>query len=541
MPNIRKLFFPFLTLTVTLSALVPWFIVQLNRSVNSDVAWLSICAQRYISGVPLIEGCYDTNPPLSVLIYTPPYYLSRMTGIEPYYSIYILVFALVALACFFTYKILSYWDFISKNERIIFTLAFAASVTIMTTISFAEREHLTALSLVPFVLAQYSITKKIALPGLIKYPPLALGALMMMIKPHYGLLPTILIIHRAVSQKRISVITDPDFLFLAFFTITYITAVFLWFPDFINTVLPDVISYYLPYNDPTSTLASIKILAFPIIALLTVSYIFFKNNRAKGDFFFICSLGALACLIAYFVQMKGFYYQLLPTYAFLLPAFFTILYSGVIYLAKGKISSDAATFLICVAIFTTAYYRTPLRFSYPSHGDYINSPLSKYIKKNCGKPCSYLVTNINIDIVSQTAFYIGGNYATRFSAYWYHPVLENGFGISKERLSSAEYKEKTAKDRARFAEYSAQDLRRFKPNVIMILSNSPEGRDDIPPFDYFGFFSIDPSFRKIAKNYKKTDIFSVDRSYFYKGTRLDYKYILNWDVYTLKQDNNGDE
>ena len=54
--------FPFWLLSFVL--LLPWIYVQHQTSINSDVAWLSICADRFLNGGSMLRDCYDTNPPL---------------------------------------------------------------------------------------------------------------------------------------------------------------------------------------------------------------------------------------------------------------------------------------------------------------------------------------------------------------------------------------------------------------------------------------------------------------------------------------------
>ena len=85
----------------------------------------------------------------------------------------------------------------------------------------------------------------------------------------------------------------------------------------------------------------------------------------------------------------------------------------------------------------------------------------------------------------------------------------------------------------RFAGYTAQDLERFAPNVMLILTSPAEGSDS-PAFDYFDYFSQNPEFQKQAEKYEKIGIFKTDRAFYFRDTRYDYEHILTWDVYKRK-------
>ena len=191
-------------------------------------------------------------------------------------------------------------------------------------------------------------------------------------------------------------------------------------------------------------------------------------------------------LIVFIIQMKGFTYHRLPFYSLLFPLGFLLLHNFT------KLKPLA---LFIPLIFISSYAFSPPSPSYATHSTYKNSELLSYINEQCTTPCAYFMTHENMDITSQIAFYSGHDYATRFPAFWFAPMIED----------------KT--DKLRFTNYIAEDLERHNPSLLLIHENT----DFIKPY--------------LLSKYKKIDTLTLDRAYFYSGTKYDFEYLLTWDVY----------
>ncbi len=519
---------PLITGLILCAALLPWLVVQWNRSVNGNVAWLSICAQRWLNAQDTLfsDICYDTNPPLSILLYTPPAYLSALTGLEQYYAIYICVIILIALSVINVILILKKFSFFSLPEKLVIVSSYILSITLISSISFADKDHIISILVLPYALAQLSITWRLSIHKYAKYSSLILGTLAILIKPHYVLVSLLFLSHRAWLQKRWRLILDADSILIVAFPLIYAAILGIWFQDFLTVMLPDIVRYYLPYLNQPKTYSDLRNFSVWIIVALTLAALAIDKEKYKSDFLFLMTFCALIGLLVYYMQMKGLDYQLLPVFQFLLPSLALGLHAALKkYLSKpGEILIGLGVILSFV---TYAYYRAPLRLNYPTHQDYKNSELAKYIEQNCGTPCSFMVTHENMEIASQIGFYIKGKYATRFPGYWFIPIME---GTPFPDKGTATISPEIQKERTRFAGYVAQDIKSFKPSLIMVLTTPAQGSTK-SAFDYFDYFSLNPEFQKEVKNYKSIEEFSTDRSYFFRDTRHDYRYILTWKVY----------
>ena len=511
---------------------------QFRLAINPDTAWLTSCAHRYYEGIPLINGCYDTNPPLSTLIYVPSIALSDLTAIKIYYSVYITIFALIILSTVLTYLIIKKRSFLSKEEHQIVVVAYITAVVISPQYDFSQRDHLIVVTAIPFFLTQISITKKIPINSLLSHLSLAFGTLMIMVKPHYGLFPSLLIIHRLITQKRIGVIFDRDFIYLSSGSLVYAATLFIFFPDFIITILPDILNYYIPYNNEDGVKSLLTPYILPVLLLSAAAFTATHKNRERQYFYASCWLGTLCALLAFHIQAKGFYYQIIPAKTFFLISCSLTVFSFARYLLKDKDKHLLLTPLASLLIIAIPLYKSYKYSSqFPTHDYFLKAPLTQFIKAECGSPCSYYMTYPHMSLNTQTSFYIGDAFASRFPAFWFFPAMEAHLGVSEEIIETKQYKERIEADKGRFSDYVVEDLKKYRPRLLLVYKEKPDHKGTV--FNYFEYFSTNSDFKKIMEKYKRNGEFSIDRQGYLKGTSFDSPLIQQWDVYILKETNNN--
>ncbi|PJB72606.1 MAG: hypothetical protein CO093_02710 [Alphaproteobacteria bacterium CG_4_9_14_3_um_filter_47_13] len=182
--------------------LLPWFVVQSQLSINGDTAWLLTAARRLLDGGMMSTDFYETNPPLSVLYHIPPVFLAKILAVPEYILVFLYFSGLIALSACAVNAVLKSWDFLETEQRYMIVAAFLVGNTILTAIALGEREHIIFLGLMPFLLAQLSLTWKHPLSRKLLWVLMIFGTFAVLLKPHYGLLPTLLLVHRMIVQKR---------------------------------------------------------------------------------------------------------------------------------------------------------------------------------------------------------------------------------------------------------------------------------------------------------------------------------------------------
>lgn len=523
MDRTNKIFHIYLWILSTI-ALIPWLSVQYQQSVNCDVSWLTVCVKRMLSGIPMSQGCFDTNPPLNVLIYAPFVFISEIFAFKIYDVIFWGTLFVIILFTFVTYKTIKCFKYFDDREVFLISLGSLCTLTIIPTLSFAERDHFIAIAILPLVLTQLCITYKHHISWKLKYFTLITGALALLIKPHFGLIAAFIFIHRAINYKSIiKVIKSADFIIISTFSIAYIGIIYVFFQDFITVMLPDILRFYLNYNDPQRVYSYAKIYAlFTVTCLIITMFISQIGKRNILSIICMCSLLALAVFV---IQMKGFSYHRLPFYALLFPMISALIYDfGRKKLnLNTRLKSSIFLHIIIAAIFLSSYAFSPLRAGYPTHKDYENNELITYMNKHCQQPCSYFMTYQNMDISSQIAFYSGHTYATRFPSYWFQPAFEG----SVPTASDEKYDESITDAQLRYANYIIDDFKTMHPTLLFIL----RAADGSPTNFAKRFAANTPEMVAILSTYQSIGTFSIDRAYFYRDTNYDFEHIITWDVY----------
>jgi hypothetical protein len=504
---------------ITALLLAPWFVYVCQMSINGDTAWLLIAAERLLGGGHMLSDVYENNPPLSLLIHVPPVLLAKAAGLPLYAGALVFFFALIGLSVWAVSALLKRLDFLDEMDRTALLAGFAAAITIMPSISFGEREHILLLGLMPFTLGQLALTWGYRLPRNIAWPVFGLGAVAILLKPHYGVLPVFFLLHRAVKNKSLGFLRDADFIILSAVTALYIVGVWLFFPDYAQ-ILPDALALYV--SSGASPFAFPALLQHVILfsAFLGIEATLSALKGKRRELMILLYGSALLCLVPYAVQMKGFYYHLIPAMGFFLTGLaFTLQSYARQYIKPAhwqKIVSLAAIILL-------AYGNTPLLWAYPSHSDYKNLPMAAQLEKHCPAPCTYFAFHDTLEILSQTTLYTDATHASRFPSLWFLPAIYNGTGLDPAQ-------QKILKDK--YAGYVAKDLERYQPEVLFLMSNSVFA--DGQSFDLARYFSSNTQFSKVMRNYRKTGSFTMNRADYLRGTDLDGDLMLAYDVYTKR-------
>lgn len=510
--NPEKLFWPLLILAV-----LPWFWLHAQMAINLDVAWLMTGALRLLDGYNMAEYIYEPNPPLAILIHLPPALLTKFIGIPAWYSSFFYFTALLAAFLTTTYAILKRWDFLSAADTKLILAVLAVTSTILATTDFGERDQLIFFGLFLFVLGQIALTYDWAFPEKLRWPVFLIGALLILLKPHHGLLPTLLLLHRMIKKRQfLDILKQADFLSLAIMTSSYIALCWFFFNDYVTVILPDVIELYLGGGKFDTIINSLK-LAGAILGLLFLT-IFLKALPQSKTLVRTLYFAAFISIIPFLVQMLNLYYHLLPALAFAAVA----LALSVHFVLKKLISETHSLFVITVITIATAYTVFPLNFAYPTHREYKDFALSKLIS-NCPDCDNFFAFTQHMRILQPTILYTGKEHASRFPVYWFLPkILE---GLEKNDINAAMLARK-------YSAMTAEDFQKHKPDLVLI--EKFKILKDKPPFDFITFFSQNPAFKEEWQNYEYVDNITFNRRNYLPNTSRDFDKMITYEVYKRK-------
>lgn len=501
--------------------LLPWGWIQAQQATHSDLLWLSEAFTRLMEGYKVSEFIYETNPPLNIFTYAAPVLLGKFTGIPVHYALFLYTSGLILLSASAANAILKCWPFLQKRD-ILITLAFMIIVnTILTGGQYGERDQYTGLALIPFTLMQLAITYRLPYPKALKWPVFLAGAVFILLKPHHGLIPTLLLAHRMIVQRRWTIFKDADFLSLAVMTLLYIGITWLFFPDFISIILPDVVDLYLGMQNMHSTTTFSLIIMYSIMVIAFFPFMITMDQRQRNLILFFLA-GAVISIIPFYVQGMSFKYHLFPAFTFIACGA-GITFQGLI---SRFLKGNAGLFCTLLLSFSFCYYLKPVNPDFPKHSDYAHLPLTKMIAPCIGQPeCTFFMFHANMGIVHETAHYSGVRHASRFAALWFLPTL-----LEREKNPSLS-SEKTENLRRKYSAMIADDLRLQKP-AFAIIARDIEIKEH--PFNFVEYFSAYKPFEKEWQNYQKTDSLKLRYSDYFKNSEYDNGKEIEYDVYKRK-------
>lgn len=501
--------------------------VQGQYLVNGNISWLLMSAERFLNGGSYLNDFYETNPPLSILIYTPHILLAHAIDVPITSASYILSLILTLISGAITYSIIRFFPDMSEEQKATFGIAYILSMTLATTVFFSEREHIMMLGLVPFMLLQYASTYKISVPRALAIPVFIIGTMCILIKPHYGILPAVLFLHRLKHQKNFHIYRDLDFVILALGTLGYIATIFTLFPDYVNTILPDTLSLYDSDKDFAGSWNAVR-RYFPVYLVLYfmeyTGHDLKKTQKRLLMFLYTC---CILCLIPYWVQMKGYYNHIIPLNGFFIIAFaLSLSFRAEHMIRKLRPLHIAAPILI---ISTIVSMTMPLTREFPKKQEIPDLPLGKFLTEKCPAPCNFLTFHSDIEILNPTTAYMDGyTHTSRFPTLWFIPKILTGLQ-SKDAEERKHYKALQKK----YAGYFTEDLKRHKPAIILIATGLQVG--ETVNFDLIDFFSVNDELTEVLyRDYEYIDKFEYDRAKYFTGTSISEKSMIVYDVYILR-------
>lgn len=491
-------------------AFYAWFKVHYNAVITADSLWLTEAATRFLHGEKMSDSYFDANPPLSMLLYIPPALIAASGLATVYHAIFFYTLALLGFFSFLTYKLIRHIPGSDAITALIVASGLIIANTIQTSVSFTERDQILGMALVPFALTQLFMTCQWPLPRWLKHTTLVFGAVLILIKPHHGLLPTLILLHRAWTQKRISLWKDADFLYLAGAVIIYLAVCMTFFSDYVRNILVDAPYLYLADF-------KLKILARGgyyalIITIAMLSGMLLKRSSWIATFFFLC---AIASLIPFVTQMWGFHYHLLPAISFFTCGLALLFRDSLLKIMNIRSAAFAGMLGLLVFSFVTR----PLLSQFPTHESYLAMPLTKIVLE-CEKPCPFFILNDSIEITHQTAVYTGQTWASRFPSFWFLPgIYKPGSRLTDEQRLTYQKK---------YARMVVEDLARYKPKLVILGEFKITPEENV---NWDQFLSVDDRFKSEWSHYTHTGQIELDQRIYFTGTKMDKPLPRTYQIY----------
>ena len=286
---------------------------------NHDVAWLLVAAERWLGGATMGRDLVEINAPGALLIYVPPVWLAGATGLPALFWVNAWMALLAMISAVLVGRIVAqiFGRPADSRQAFLTSVMVGAVLMLYPAYDFAQRDHIVAILMLPYGIMAMASADFSQRPWL-RYVAAALAALAVCIKPHYVLL--LLVVFLVVWRRDgfnlhgfRQAIGRSNAIFIAGIGAAYVAMVGLAFGAWMTMAL-ELGHLYAAYSSSyLSVLGAAVMTALLAAAAGTIATLSLPGREILGNLLLL----ALAALVLFVLQAKGWNYHLLPAQLFI--------------------------------------------------------------------------------------------------------------------------------------------------------------------------------------------------------------------------------
>jgi hypothetical protein len=293
----------------TLGLFVVGAVMATVRRTDVDVAWLLTLGEKMLAGQRPYIDMFETNPPMSILLYLPAVIAGRGLGVAPEILVNVLVLLAIAASLALSGRALS--PCIDDRVKLWKLAAIGAFVlTVLPTGVFAEREHIVMIAILPF-LAVVIARGQARPPSALLAAIAGLGCgVAMAIKPHFALVAGGALMVSAWRLRSIRPLFALEVWAASLVVGLYALTLVVVFPAFL-AFLPIIRDTYLPVRQP---LIQLLIWPPPLVWLILggLAILIARIRPGAGWPVAILLAASVGGFASYLIQGKGWPYHSYP-------------------------------------------------------------------------------------------------------------------------------------------------------------------------------------------------------------------------------------
>lgn len=514
-----------------LSIILIWAPLYISSYIDADTGWLITCLKRFLDGGTYGQDFFETNPPLSFLIFLPAYPLFTYLSLDPKLSIVIIFFIYIFISLITIYFLFKTAG-MQKQIAINFICAALLAETWCSGINFGQKDHLIFIFLLPSVVAQLILNYKKPKSNLTITIACIMGAIAICIKPHYALIPFILFLDRLRIEKKIKpIVLNYDFIPMLITGSLFLVLMFTVFKTYITVIIPENIN---SYNEAKTDFSAENFYIFWLFPILSGFLVLVKDHQSEEDklenkIIYALIILTILLFIPLYIQNKWFHYQGLPFLcAGITSSVFALLS---IIQTTQKYALLKSIFCICIFIaFFFPYIYGPPSIPVMKAKEFLNIPYNLDIIKYA-KNKKIFSTDL-YPLTTALPLYTDLIETSRFAQIW--PLSSD-----LEKLSSSE---NTKEDitainshMEKIISYLAEDIKKFQPSVITI-PRYLDATTQKPSDNYLNRLKKNPDFFNAIEHYQYKKTVTLDRKPLLSIDLKGYDRYQEFDLYTLKSE-----
>lgn len=532
--------------------------IQYHLFLNWDVGSLLVTTQQLLEGKNYVSDFFIPNPPMSLYIYIPPILLSKITHISIPTMTVAYIFILASFSLRICAKLISDWDTLYGNffpTRMLLILA--GTFLILPLTELGQRDHLLFIFSMPYIL---SLTNRLDSKPLPFSLASIIGCLLMIciaMKPQFICLAFLLESYYAYRKKSLFAWRRPEILIALILFTCYITSIFIFHLGFITVITPYVTKiYYSAVGQPWRDLIFYAELIFSAIPILMYFLLSNPSDKNLDNVFFI---SLISFIISFISQRTTFPHHIIPALSFSIlftslflyrlsdshqsekkkiEIFLLFLFSGwitliTIYLKLPTLNTIftpkinlviLVSMLSLLSLFIYTYTKkhrwplmaliiismySPLIFMYYNYSirliykNYFLTNLIKYSQQLAPHQSLFFISTATY-ISSPFIFYTQSPLIQRYDCLWMVPLLIKSVNIDNQEQSVRTYM-RTNRDPNFYIHQIANDIQRYKPDLIFIDMKERYGIAANRPFLLMDYFLENPEFKEAWSHYQYLD------------------------------------
>lgn len=431
-------------------------LLRLIIGTNMDVSWLITVGEKVLDGQRLYVDLIEVNPPASVYLYFPAVLIERAIGLPAEIAVDALAFFGACCSIFLAGRILDSAKLLDGMDRWKLAAWTLAVLTILPTRTFSERDHIAAMTLLPFLALLIVRAKGLSVaPVSVLIAGIGAG-LTMMIKPHFALPIGMAILAAALCARSLRPIFAIENWIAGALAALYGAFVVIAYPQFIGDIVPLVRAVYVPWQTPILALLTSAAVFCWLAALCMLAR--WKGRLLAAPPYAPLLAASAGFFLAYFIQGKGFPYHAYPMLAL---AFIAMAFAGGENLrvpaaaAQTRMQRLVAMLPVAAIAVTSAVY-----FAIAGSTNALIEP----IRRLNPQPKMLIITS-DLSVGHPLVRQVGGRWVSRVAGQW---ITAGVFHRHMNETLDADTKSALRAYAKRDRDMLAEDIRRQKPDIIVI-------------------------------------------------------------------------
>jgi hypothetical protein len=471
------LFLPFMLALIFAAQMA----IRFQSPLNVDSSWYFWVATRMQEGQRLFSDILEVNPPFGILFSFPALWFAQATGAAIVSAFYIQLFLMVAGVLVLANMILKLEPHqVTPRIRQSLILMSAFGLTFLPMVHFGQREHMASMLILPWLLLRFMRLGQARVPIALSVVVGVLAATAVALKPHAILAPLLVeCVVLAFTRRLASTFATENLAAIATAALFGAT-LYLLTPEFFTVMLNLGVVAYVPfYGEYASNIIAFGAMTW-IVTVMAAIVVFSLPGGAMKQLAIICLAASLGFTVAYFVQMKGFPYQLVPSDIFAFAA-----------IGASMLAAGAKFKLIGPVLLALTFWVNPWIVRVPD----VNA-IPEIIAKHAPGKTSYFVASTLVGDWLAIPQEAGYRWASNAPAQWLMPYVQSrqdagdaaGDAIVTKALKSV-----------------VDDFIRERPDVVIIDTLDKPRLKAGRVFDYLGFWKGDPRFEDFWSQYQEKE------------------------------------